>query len=409
MGTLNLYLMKRAAINIGGLIVFACCVLLLERLLHIFEIISNSNDSAPDVARMVYNLLPHYLGIALPMALIVGTIITVDHFSKSSELTAALGAGVSLLRITKPFFLLAALLSVLTIFIEGYMKPVGEYNYQQIENSVKQRGFTAVLREGTFTSVGTRTFFAGTDLPNNEIGPIFIYESSEDGAGDQVGIRITTANQGRLLVREDANGKKTDDPILYLSSGRVHQIQNDKQIDGDLDFESSSIVGAATPITFRERGYDEGELTSLELFKNRNGTEFTTVTKETNNAALHFRAARTVLLLLLPFVAVPFGLNYGRNPSSAGIFIGVVFIVSLQKLLEFGQSLGASGIIPPWAGIWPTIGCVAIFTAYIFWRSAFKIGQPPLTSLAQLISDYQFKIKQSIQGFRMKLEGVESV
>jgi lipopolysaccharide export system permease protein len=401
--------MKRAAVNIGGLVVFACCVLLLERLLHIFEIISNSSDSAADAARMIYNLLPHYLGIAVPMALMVGTIITIDRFSKSSELTAALGAGVSLFHVTKPFFLLAMFLSVLTVFIEGYMQPVGQYNYQQIVNAVKQRGFTAVLREGTFTTVGTRTFFAGTDLPSDKIGPIFIYESSEDDLGNQIGLRVTTANEGRLVVREDADGNKTGDPILYLSSGRIHQIQNDKQIDGDLDFDSSSIAGAATPISFRERGYDEREFTSLELFKNRHGTEFSTVTKETNNAALHFRAARAILLLLLPFVAVPFGLNYGRNPSSAGIFIGVVFIVSIQKLLEFGQSLGASGIIPPWIGIWPTIGCVAIFAAYIFWRSAFKIGQPPLTSFAQMISHYQLQIRKSLLDFRIKLSRVESV
>jgi len=62
-----------------------------------------------------------------------------------------------------------------------------------------------------------------------------------------------------------------------------------------------------------------------------------------------------VLLLLLPFIAVPFGLNYGRNPSAAGIFVGVVFLVSLQKALEFAQTLGADGKIPPWAGIWGII------------------------------------------------------
>jgi len=55
---------------------------------------------------------------------------------------------------------------------------------------------------------------------------------------------------------------------------------------------------------------------------------------------LHLRLSKAALLLLLPFIAVPFGLNYGRNPSSAGIFVGVVFLVSLQKALEFAQSLG---------------------------------------------------------------------
>jgi len=408
MGSLNLYLMKRAAINIGGLVVFACCVLLLERLLRIFEIVSNSTDPAADATRMIYNLLPHYLGMAVPMALLLGTIITIDRFSRSSELTAALGAGISLFHMTKPFVLLALFLSVLTVFIEGYMQPVGRYNYRQVVNVVKQQSFTAALREGTFTTVGSRTFFAGTDLAGTAIGPIFIYESSNNNNGDQAGIRITTASEGRLVVREGTQGNQTDDPVLQLSSGQVHQIQNDKQLDGDLSFGSSAIAGAATPIQFRERGDDERELTTLELFKNRHGTEFATLTKETNNAALHLRASRAVLLLLLPFIAVPFGLNYGRNPSSAGIFVGVVFIVSLQKMLEFGQSLGASGKVPPWLGIWSIIFVLAIFAAYIFWKSAFKMGQPPLTSFAQLITHYRNRLKIRISDFRRKLAGIEN-
>jgi len=103
-----------------------------------------------------------------------------------------------------------------------------------------------------------------------------------------------------------------------------------------------------------------------------------------------------MLLLILPFIAVPFGINYGRNPSSAGIFIGVVMLVSLQKALEFGQSLGANGVVPPWAGIWPIIIIVAAFAFYLFRKSAYKMGQPPLTTISfymnQLVEDIKRRI-----------------
>ena len=403
MGRLNLYLFKRASVNIGGLVVFACCVLLLERLLRIFEIVSNSSNPAADASRMIYNLLPHYLGMAVPMALLLGTIITIDRFSRSSELTAALGAGVSLFHMTKPFVLLGAILACLTIFIEGYLQPVGRYNYRQLVNVVKQQSFTAALREGTFTTVGTRTFFAGTDLSGSAIGPIFIYESTEDPDGNQLGFRMTTANEGRLVVQEDSN-----DPVLQLSSGRYYQVENNDQFDGDLSFSSADVTGAASVIEYRARGDDERELTSVELFKNRKGTYLDTLTKETNNAALHLRVGRAFLLILLPFIAVPFGLNYGRNPSSAGIFIGVVFLVSLQKALEFGQGLGASAKIPPWLGIWSVITVVTIFAAYIFWKSAYKMGQPPLTSFAMQVAHWQKETRSAVSRVRGKLSGADS-
>lgn len=390
MGRLNQYILKRALVSIGGLIIFAIVVLLLERLLRIFEIVSNSTNPAGDATSMVINLLPYYLGMAVPMALLLGTIITIDRFSRSSELTAALGAGVSLSHITKPFLLIALVLAGMTLFIEGYMQPIGRYNYRQVVHVVKQQSFAAALREGTFTSVGNTTFFAGTGKVDAGIGPIFIYEKMiQDGT--EKGIRITTAKEGKLIVRE-----ATNEPVLQLAKGQTYQVLQSRQLNGDLGFESSAMAGTSSDLMFRDRGDDERELTSMELFKNRSGQLYDNLPVEVNNAALHLRIARSVLLLILPFIAVPFGINYGRNPSSAGIFIGIVMLVSLQKALEFGQNLGAQGVVPPWAGIWPIIIVVAAFAFYIFRKSAFKMGQPPLTTVSFYMSNFVADAKKTL-------------
>jgi len=403
MGRLNQYLFKKAAISIGGLVVFACCVLLLERLLRIFEVVTTSTNPASDASTMIINLLPYYLGIAVPMALLLGIIITVDRFSRSSELTAALGAGVSLTHMTKPFVVLAVGLAILTIFIEGIFQPVGRYNYRKVESHIKQTAFTAALREGTFTQVGDRTFFAGTDLPGAGIGPIFIYERVMN-KNDQTGFRITTANEGQLVVRQE-----TSDPVLQLAEGRGFQIFDNKQLGGNIRFGGSTIAGAASVKQFRVRGDDEREMTSMELYNNRNGETFPDVDSNVNNATLHLRIAKSVVLLILPFIGVPFGLNYGRNPSSAGIFVGVVFLVSLQKALEFAQSLGAAGKIPPWMGIWGIILAVAIFAIYIFRKSAFKMGQPPLTSISHWMTHMAGKIRGVISKLKPKTVRIERV
>ena len=388
MGQLNRYILKNAAISIGGLVVFACCVLLLERLLRIFEIVTNSTNPGADASRMIVNLLPYYLGMAVPIALLLGTIITIDKLSKSSELTAALGAGVSLFHMTKPFILLAIFMSGLTMFVEGYFQPVGRYKYRQTFDTVKQQSFTAALREGTFTTVGPTTFFAGTDGKNGEIGPIFIYEVVDEDDGAK-GYRISTAGIGKINVLEGS-------PVLNLAKGQGFQIFNGK-LSGQVSADGTAISRPATFEEYRLRGEDEREMTSLELFANRHGTKKIEVDQNTNNAMLHLRLSKAALLLLLPFIAVPFGLNYGRNPSSAGIFVGVVFLVSLQKALEFAQSLGAAGKIPPWLGIWGIIAAVAIFAFVLFWKSAYKMGQPPLTSFSHWMGHIQGEMVTGFQ------------
>jgi len=395
MGRLNQYILKKAAISIGGLVIFACCVLLMERLLRIFELVSNSTNPASDASSMIISLLPYYLGMAVPMALLVGTIITVDRLSKSSELTAALGAGVSLFHMTKPFLWLAIGLSIITLFVEGYLQPVGRYEYRRTLDVVKQQSFTAALREGTFTTVGSRTFFAGTDSPDGSIGPIFIYEQVEEPDG-MTGYRINTAGKGEIIIREN-----TKSPVLGLEAGRGFQVL-DQQLSGQLSFGSSAIARPASVSNYRIRGEDEREMTSGELFANRKGTANEVVSQDTNNAMLHLRISKSVLLLIIPFIAVPFGLNYGRNPSSAGIFVGVVFLVSLQKALEFGQSLGAAGKVPPWLGIWGIIDLVAIFAFILFRKSAYKMGQPPLTSFSHWVGHIKGEILGGISSLRRR-------
>ncbi len=382
MGRLNRYILKNAAVSIGGLVIFACCVLLLERLLRIFEIVTISSNPGADASRMVVNLLPYYLGIAVPIALLLGTIITIDKLSKSSELTAALGAGVSLFHMTKPFILLSIFLAGGTMFIEGYLQPIGRYQYRETEHKVKQTSATAALREGTFTTVGSRTFFAGTEGGDGATGPIFIYEEADgefQGAGDGSGYRITTANIGKITVSGNS-------PVLNLSESRGFHVIDD-EMSGQFSVKETSITGMIEAEAYQARGEDEREMTSGELFANRNGDVTQAIDKNTNNATLHLRLSKAALLLILPFIAVPFGLNYGRNPSSAGIFVGIVFLVSLQKALEFAQSLGAAGKIPPWLGIWGIIIAVSIFAGLIFWKSAYKMGQPPLTSFSQWVGN----------------------
>ena len=386
MGQLNLYLLKRAYTAIGGLIMFALAVLLLERLLRIFEIVSASTHPAGDATQMIINLLPHYLGIAIPMALMLGTIMTIDRFSRSSELTSALGAGVSLFHMTKPFILISIIMMSFTIFIEGYLQPLGRYGYRDVVHSVKQQSFAAILREGKFTTVGNYTFYAGTKNEGSAIGPVFIYEKLDGG-----GLRITSAGQGDLIVREG-----TGNPVLQLANGEGFRITPDKKISGKLSFDASALAGTTNTQQFRTRGEDERELTSGELYKNRRGEIYKDLPPQVNNAALHLRFARAYLLLVLPFFAVPFGINYGRNPSSAGIFIGVISLLTLQKALEFGQSLGAKGVIPPWLGIWPLMLFVSICAFLIYRNSAYKMGQPPLAAITIFINDIVKDIRKGI-------------
>jgi len=80
----------------------------------------------------------------------------------------------------------------------------------------------------------------------------------------------------------------------------------------------------------------------------------------------------------------------------------------LQKALEFGQSLGANGVIPPWAGIWPIIIAVGLFAFYLFRKSAYKMGQPPLTSVGFYITALRENITSNIMSLKDYIKGTKA-
>ena len=135
-------------------------------------------------------------------------------------------------------------------------------------------------------------------------------------------------------------------------------------------------------MAFRVRGDDEREMTLNELYLEARGQGAGIVAPHVAAAAGHAYLGRSLLLLLLPLIALPMGLGYGRSFQSTGIVIAIVFLLIVQKSLEMGQTLAADGRIAPWLGTWPVFAFVTLIGLGLFLRSALRVATPPLMLLS---------------------------
>src|SRR3546814_11043639 len=69
-------------------------------------------------------------------------------------------------------------------------------------------------------------------------------------------------------------------------------------------------------------------------------------------AAFHDRVVRSLSVLFLPFLAVPFALGARRARQSAGIAFGLVILVAYNEALTIGKSLASLERISPLIGQW---------------------------------------------------------
>lgn len=374
MRRLDIYLLKQCVQVVAGLAALALSVLLLERLLRIFELVANTSDTMGAAARMLLNLMPYYLGLAIPVALFLGVLITTDRVSRTGELSASLAAGVSLFQIIRPFMIIAAGLAIFSIILMGYLQPLGRYDYRATVDRVKQTSFEAAFQEGKFAQIGRRVFWTQQRSGGDRLGQIFILE--DDQYGDR-SARITTAPEGRI-----GRGVEEDETRISMARGQGIIISPRRTLVEQLDFSQAEWNVEGDVISFRQRGEDERELTLDELFAEASGTGEDIVAPHVAAATAHAYIGRALLLILMPLIALPLGLGYGRSFQSTGIAVGIVFLLIAQKSLETGQTLAIDGRIAPWLGTWPIIGVIAAIGLSLFLRSALRVATPPLMLLS---------------------------
>lgn len=366
------YLLSQFIGVFAAILLLIVTILLFERLLRIADIVSRSPNSANEALWMVVNLIPHYMAIGIPAAFFLGVLVTVRRLSLSGEIVSIWGYGKSLFMISRPFMYFSVLLSLVLLIITGFLQPHTRYNYRSLVNSVVQTSLTTVFQEGKFIQTGDLHIWTGNvERDTGALGPTIILRRQQTGEE-----QLIFAREGKLL-RENGDANRVE-----LTTGSGFSIGSDDSVEGRFQFESAVWAPQSLAPSFRERGIDERELVLTELWG-----EYVSGDAERSErayATIHDQIGRSVLIILFPLIAIPFGLSYGRNPPSNAVLIGLLFLIAVQKSMDFAKSAAMGGELSPWIGTWGVVGVVALFGLAIYGRSALTQAEPPLAALPKI-------------------------
>lgn len=359
---LDRYMLRCNLGPLAALIAVALALLTLERLIRITDLIAGSDRALQAAARMLVNLLPHYLGIALPGALLVAVIISVERLSRSGEMVAILASGVSLYRIARPFAALGVVLALASILNSGFVQPLARYKYREVVHELRQSSIVAAFKERKFVQFEDKVVWTSrVDFSGRNLGETFIIETAADGARRFISSRDAT-------LHDRPGGVWVIDLRTVMLGELPATIENR---NGDRIMTESASWRLPNPLLgYRERGDDQREFTLGELLGQVAAGPDAALPPETAMAAVHDRLARAALLVVLPFIGVVLGLNLTRGGRSGGLVAGVVLLVLAQKLLEYGLEVAQRGAVPAWAGSWPVVVLVAVLAVVMFRRAA---------------------------------------
>jgi lipopolysaccharide export system permease protein len=102
-------------------------------------------------------------------------------------------------------------------------------------------------------------------------------------------------------------------------------------------------------------------------------------------AELHGRLVRTLVVLLLPLLAVPLGLASKRGQRAPGVVFAVLALLILNHSLQFGESLAESGRAAAAPALWIPWTVFGAVCLWIFRESLAWPGDNPVTRAVRAI------------------------
>lgn len=356
-------------------------LLVLEKMLRLFDFVAAEGGPVSVVWRMLANLIPEYLSLGIPIGLILGILLAFRKLALSSELDVFRAVGQGYGRLLKVPYMFAVVLMLVNLALVGFIQPLSRYYYEELRFELRSGALGASIKVGEFTSLGSRMTMRIEESRDNGTKLNGMFVRAENKSGQVVSV---TAKGGQFLATDDP-----DTIILRLSDGvLIHDAPNYEK-PRILSFSSHDLPIDLPDIeAFRSRGGKDLEYTIPELVRVGLDEDRPVTERNQSRANFHYRMVEVVMMLLMPLLALALAIPPKRSNSALGVFVSIVMIVTYHKVNQYGEDLGALGIVDPIIALW---GPFLLFSGLIIWMYhvvAHVPGGQPIAALEKVFSKF---------------------
>lgn len=162
------------------------------------------------------------VNMALPLAVLMSSIMTIGALSEHNELTAMKSAGISLNRIFRPLIVFISIIALSAFVFANNIWPVANLKFRTLLFSIVQQKPALNLEEGTFYNgiEGISIRVNKKDADTGTLHDVLIYDHRDPGRGNKSVIR---SEKGRMEQTEDKRWL-----ILTLNNGHTYDELEEK-------------------------------------------------------------------------------------------------------------------------------------------------------------------------------------
>ncbi len=168
------------------------------------------------IAQLLFYASASMVPLALPLAVLLSSIMTLGTLGEHYELTSLKSSGISLVRIITPLMLIAGLISCGAFLFSNNVLPVANLRFGALLYDIRQQRPALNIRQGIFyNDIDGYSIRVGRKEPDNQtIHDVLIYDHTS-GRGDDY---VITAQSGKMYMTKDKQYL-----VLELFNGKQFQ------------------------------------------------------------------------------------------------------------------------------------------------------------------------------------------
>jgi lipopolysaccharide export system permease protein len=385
--TTTLYILKEILpIFLIGLMTFTI-ILLMDKVLKMIELVVNRGGSLSSILALFLYISPSFLTITIPVAVLLGTLLTFGRLSSDSEIIAFKASGMSLYQLFVPISLFALGTFLLTSFLVFYGLPWGNRGFKATLYQLAQSKADIEIKERIFNDAFNNlvVYVDRVPLQGNRMEGILIYDQREKGISSTI-----IAKEGFLI-----NNPESQEIILRLLNGDIQRFEPEAHTFQKIKFDTYDLkLELAKTFAAVEKKLKDKELSIEDIRKKieeikRVGGDATSYEVE-----LHKRYAIPFTCIVFALIGVPLGIQPHRSGRSYGFILSILILLAYYISLTASEVLAVRKIIPAFFASWiPNLLFLGL-GIYLLVKTARESPFKPIVWLTEALDFIQRKWKR---------------
>ena len=147
---LDIYIVKQFMLLFAGTFCISLFVLMMQFVWRYVDELIGKGLSIDILAQFFWHLSLMVIPQALPLAILLASLITMGNIGENSELTAIKAAGISLMQTLRPLIIICCFITVGSFYFQNNIGPKSTKNLTQLLISIKQKSPELEIPEGIF-------------------------------------------------------------------------------------------------------------------------------------------------------------------------------------------------------------------------------------------------------------------